>query len=248
MPGLMSARASSILLFFLIGALAACASSPDGSYNSVQVATAYSETGVEWKGNYGISVVELDGRADRFQWKSDASLDNALWALRHCLDYSRIFRPFGRATPPPWIDGNLAHAEVDRCIVEAKLPPAEMQTVKVTPVFDVWLGVNTPATNLASGGGNPIWASQGGTGLGVVRVIAKSPSSDLASVSTEVRQCRDLAASGGVLRTFQSTPPSEGGGGSYYQTKSVSIEAMAMRFDDCLRQNGYQLSPLRSER
>jgi hypothetical protein len=237
----MKSSLSAVFIAILMASLAACAVQPSGR-DSVLVATAYAGTGVAWIDGYGIAATEIDGRADTYRWTPGGeALSSAAWSLRHCLDYSRIFRASGRSSPPGWVEPNLVHTEVERCIVKAGLPPADKQPYTAPAIFDVWLGVDTASTNLASGGGNPIW-SAGGSGLGAALVLSGTPAINLPAVSADAARCRDLAAGDGVLHSYESPPPSSSSSISYIKTRSVSIEAMVGRFEACLRQIGYTVS------
>ena len=233
------------VLLMLVAGLAACSSvdaTSDAEREKVQIAVAPASAGITWQSGldgtrlYG---VEVDGRRYVLGWSpAEPPSENGLWALRHCLDNSRIFR--GSGGPPRWDAPNLVDAEVHRCVAVAQLPKPAETPMEPASSFDVWLSVDAGVTNLAAGGGNPVW-SHGGGGLGAMRGIRKSGVSDLPTARNEVSLCRDSAARTGAVEHFRSAPPGSSSDAFYLETKAVSIEKLVKLFDNCMLSRGFEL-------
>lgn len=186
-----------------------------------------------------LHAVEMDGRAYSFRWRQEPGRSDAFWAMEYCLTHSPIWRSGGLASPPAWTETGLARDEVVRCIASASLPsPIEGEPTK-SSVFGIWVAVDSSFADLARGPGMPLWSNGNGS-LGAMRRVDGAEARDLDSLRADAQRCADRATSAGVVARDQSV--SSSGTDTTIQWTRVSIEGMLGRFDECLRQAGYNLS------
>lgn len=206
---------------------------------AVRVSVISSTAGLSWSwqpaSGLTVEVGDFAGTNATFSWSSVVLADtDRLPALDSCLDKLRMAVRF--ADPETITEPHFIRSAAIHCFESAGMPASVSTHDHDAREYDVQLTTGNVRDSTEREPGVRLSAS-GGPYLGARRHI-RTNAADPTTVVSDVTECRDRAAAGGVFTTtrMSGAPDSAGWQMSFGHT---TIQPMVDRFDQCLKNRGY---------